>query len=177
MIKKYIYIKQYENFITENEEDFLYKIAGYKHDEKTIKYQIVYHVTSIEKANNILLKGFIKNKPSPNEPHATYLTPDIYGAISLAKNLSQYQKKKTDWCILEINSSKLTLYSDPYSIKESGVYTYDDISPKLIKIKSFIDCDIIKNQTNWKLFWKWWFWNIGGKPTFIKMFSLPQYKK
>lgn len=100
-------IKQ-ENFIRKLIRDELdnlrYKMAGYEHDEKMVNYNTVYHTTSIENAKIILANGFVKNKPSSGEPEAIFLTPDIYGAVILSKNLSKTKNIKTDWAILEINS-------------------------------------------------------------------------
>jgi len=159
-----------------NEQDNLrYKMAGYEHDEKKVNYNKVYHTTSYENAKIILSNGLIANKPTNDEPNAIYLTPDIYGAVLLSKNLSKTKNIKIDWIILEINSNNLDLYKDPYSVKESGVYTYDNIPKELISIKTIVDFDIIKNQNNWKMFWNWWFWNKGDKPEFVKKFVLPQY--
>lgn len=159
-----------------NEQDNLrYKMAGYGHDEKIVNYDKVYHTTSTENAKNILSNGLVVNKPNDDEPKAIFLTPDIYGAILLTNNLYKTKNIKTDWVILEINSKDLTLYKDPYSVKESGVYTYDNIPKELISIKTIIDVDIVKNQNNWKIFWNWWFWNKGDKPKFIKKFGLDQY--
>lgn len=162
--------------IREELDNLRYKMAGYRHDEKMVNYNIVYHTTSIENAKIILVNGFIKNKPNTDEPEAIFLTPDIYGAVILSKNLSKTKNIKTDWVILEINSKDLMLYKDPYSVKESGVYTYDNIPKELISVKTIIDGDIVRNQNNWKMFWSWWFWNTGDKPIFIKKFNLPQFK-
>lgn len=162
--------------IREELDNLRYKMAGYGHDEKIVKYNTVYHTTSIENAKILFANGFIKNKPNTDEPEAIFLTPDIYGAILLSKNLSKTKNIKTDWVILEINSKDLTLYKDPYSVKESGVYTYDSIPKELISIKTIVDSDIIKNKNNWKTFWNYWFWNIGDKPSFAKKFNLPQFK-
>ena len=70
----------------------------------------------------------------------------------------------------------MTLYKDPYSVKESGVYTYDNISKELISIETIVDADIVRNQNNWKSFWNWWFWSTNEKPSFIKKFNLPSFK-
>jgi hypothetical protein len=153
-----------------------YKMAGYGHDEKKVNYDIVYHTTSYDNAKIILANGFNKNKPSIDEPEAIFLTPDIYGAIILTKNLSKTKNLKTDWVILKIHSKELTLYKDPYSVKESGVYTYDNIPKELISIETIIDADIVRNQNNWKSFWNWWFWSTNEKPSFIKKFNLPPFK-
>jgi hypothetical protein len=169
---KYIYTKQ-EQFI---KEDLRYNLAGYKHDKKPIKLDTVYHVTSSLNIDSILSKGLNKNKPNSNEPEAIYLTPDIYGAVLLTKLLSKSKNQKTDWFILEINSKDLNLFRDPFAVKESGVYTYDNIPNTLIKIKTIVDAEILRSFTNWKLLWDWWFWHKGEKPTFVKKFNLEQYR-
>jgi hypothetical protein len=164
------------NLIREELDNLRYKMAGYGHDEKEVKYNTVYHTTSFDNAKKILSYGFIKSRPSSDEPEAIFLTPDLYGAVLLTKNLSKVKGLKTDWVILKIDSSNIILFKDPYSIKESGVYTYDGIPKELISVKTIIDKDIIKNQHNWKSFWNWWFWNKGEKPLFVKKFNLGQYK-
>lgn len=162
--------------IREELDNLQYKMAGYGHDEKIVRYNIVYHTTSSDNAKIILADGFNKNKPKIDEPEAIFLTPDIYGAVVLTKNLSKTKSIKADWIILKIDSKELTLYKDPYSVKESGVYTYDNIPKELISIETIIDTDIIRNQKNWKSFWNWWFWKIKEKPEFVKKFNLPQFK-
>lgn len=162
--------------IREEIDNLRYKMAGYDHDEKIVNYDIVYHTTSVENGKIILANGFIKNKPNTDEPEAIFLTPDIYGAILLTKNLSGSKNIKTDWVILKINSKDLTLYKDPYSVKESGVYTHNNIPKELISIETIVDVDILINQNNWKSFWNWWFWNTNEKPSFVKSFNLPQFK-
>ncbi len=164
------YIKLYEEF-----EDINLRLSGFNHDEQVIKYDVIYHTTSISNLDNILKNGLNANKPSDTEPHAIYLTPDIYGALILSKSLSKVKKHKFDYVILEIKSINLHLYKDPYAVKESGVYTYDKISSDLINVKTIVDNDILKNNSNWKIFWNWWFWNKGDKPEFIKKFNLPTY--
>ena len=164
-------IREYLN----GQDNLRYKMAGYVHDEKIVNYDKIYHTTSTENMKNILSNGLVVNKPSDDEPKAIFLTPEIYGAILLTKNLYKTKNIKTDWVILEINSNDLILYKDPYSVKESGVYTYDNIPKESISIKTIVDVDIVKNQNNWKIFWNWWFWNKGDKPEFIKKFDLNQY--
>jgi hypothetical protein len=163
------------NIIKEELDDLRYRLAGYKHDEKFVSYAKVYHITPIQITNEILSNGIIKNKPSDQEPKAIYLTSDIHGAVLLTKRLSEAKKIKTDWVILEINSTNLKLYKDPYSVKEAGIYTYDNIPKELIKVKTIIDSEILKNNNNWKLFWNWWFWGTEMKPDFVKKFTLNQY--
>lgn len=164
-----------KKLIKEALDNLDYRMAGHGHDEKIVKYDVVYHTTSIEKAKGILANGFTKNKPAADEPEAIFLTPDIYGAVILTKSLSKVKNIKTDWAILKINAKDLLLYKDPFSVKESGVYTYGNIPKKLISVKTIIDGAIIKNQNSWKLFWNWWFWGF-PKPFFVKRFSLPQYR-
>jgi hypothetical protein len=168
-------MKNIVDIIKEEIDDLRYQLAGYKHDEKLVSYNKVYHVTPIQIANEILLKGIIKNSPSSQEPEAIYLTSDIHGAVLLCKRLSEAKRIKTDWVILKINSTNLKLYKDPYSIKEAGIYTYDNIPKELIKFETIVDGEILKNNNNWKLFWNWWFWGSGTKPDFIKKFALNQY--
>ena len=158
--------------IKEEIENLRYALAGYGHDEKQKSHNETFHVTSIEKGNEILKVGFMKNKPSNQEPEAIYLTPDIYGAVLLSKSLSDEKRIKTDWIILKINSRNLTLFKDPYSIKEHGVYTYDTIPKDLISIETIVDAMIIKNNKNWKQFMNWWLWKTNPKPEFVQKFTL-----
>ncbi len=162
------HVKLFENFIN----DFGFKMAGFIHDEHIVSYSIVYHVTQLSNLNDILTNGLIPNKPSSDEPCAIYLTPDLYGAILMSKAL----RKKDDIIIFEICSSDIVLYKDPFSVKESGVYTKDIIEPSKITVKTIVDYDIIKNNRNWRFFWDWWFWGIKEKPDFVLKFKLNRYK-
>ncbi len=166
-------MKTFKQFLI---EDIRYNMAGFKHDEKTVNLNIAYHITSAQNLNSIQTKGLLPNKVNINEPNAVFMTESIYGAIILTRTLFKNKKIKDDYVLLQINTKDLKLFKDPFSIKESGVYTYDDIPPNKIKIISIIDYDIFKNNYNWIKFWNWWFWNKQPKPDFIKKFKLKQYR-
>lgn len=167
---------EYIDLLLENEDDLRYKLAGFKHDEKSIELNKCYHVTQLSKKDIILSEGLKPYKPNINEPSAVYLTPNVVGALSLAKLIYGEKRLKEDYVLFEIDCKGLKLYKDPFSIRENGVYSLTAIEPKRIKLISIIDFDIIRNEKNWKEFRNWWYWKQSPKPTFVKKFNLPQYK-
>lgn len=153
-------------------ENFRYNLAGFGHDEKKIALDKAYHVTPINNASLIEREGLIPHKPKSDEPNAVFLSSDIFGALRLAYQLNKSKGlKNIDWVIYEFNTDGITLYKDPYSVSETGVYSYEPIKPNRIQNKIIIDSEIIKTQKNWKLFWDWFMWDK-PKPDFVQKFKL-----
>ncbi len=112
-------------------DNMQYSMAGFKHDQKTVSYNKLYHTTPI-KLSDIKSDGLLPNKPSRTEPLAVYATSDLIEAVRLSRHLYISKRIKSDWYIYLIQSTGLKLFSDPFAVKEMGVYTYDPIPKRLI---------------------------------------------
>jgi hypothetical protein len=99
----------------------------------------LYHYTYTENIKNILLNGIYPKSKSrlSNHPERIYVFTDISNKSSLLNNLKRSDTKNginKDYILLEIDCSNksLILHTDPnYTL---GYYTYDTISPNLIKV-------------------------------------------
>lgn len=157
--------------------DLLYAIAGFKHGDEQVAYSTVFHVTPMSNVSRIKHEGLMANTPGTNEPNAVYFTPDIYGALILCRHLAASKSHKEDYAILIVNTNGIQLFKDPFAVKESGVYSLENISSKRISLKTIVDSDIIKTKSNWSKFWNWWFWKRSEKPDFVRKFNLLPYSK
>lgn len=114
---------------------------------------IFYHVTEKRYVDKILKNGLIpKSKNSKtSHPERIYLSSDIQYSLEYIQTKKSYYRtsngsakigkhivqnlKEVEFVILEIDLTgyKIVCYNDPNYI-DKGIYTYDNISPKRIKI-------------------------------------------
>lgn len=93
----------------------------------------LYHTTEKKYLEKILLKGLIPKSKNTRSfyPERIYLSPDIKYMKSIQQQLNT--DKKGDYVFLKIDNFKgLSLYKDVRF--KGGFYTYDNISPKYIKV-------------------------------------------